>query len=232
MELKRIELSIFLHSPLMKSVSGHLFAVLIFASGLPFAGAAQKESASGSDVRKPESREAGTGSADYLLQPQDVLRIQVYQEDEISRQGDSVSISQENTISMPLIGTISLKGKTARQAEKMIRDLYDKDFLVNPQVSVTVTKYAERSVNVFGAVNGAGRKQFPPERGLTILDAISLAGGHSRLANLKKVKLTRNDANGDPVTVTINVDEIMKGGGKDPVQLQPDDVIYVDERLL
>ena len=133
---------------------------------------------------------------------------------------------------MPLIGTISLKGKTARQAEKMIRDLYDKDFLVNPQVSVTVTKYAERSVNVFGAVNGAGRKQFPPERGLTILDAISLAGGHSRLANLKKVKLTRNDANGDPVTVTINVDEIMKGGGKDPVQLQPDDVIYVDERLL
>lgn len=194
---------------------------------LPLAQAAQKEASNSGEVRKSGE----VGNADYLLQPQDTLRVQVYQEEDINRQGE-VSISQEFTIFLPLIGTINLKGKTARQAEGMIRDLYDKDFLVNPQVSVTVTKYAERSVNVFGAVNGAGRKLFPPERGLTILDAISLAGGHSRLADLKKVKLTRTTGDGDPVTITINVDEIMKGGGKDPVQLQPDDVIYVGERLL
>lgn len=194
---------------------------------LPLAQAAQKEAPTSGEVKKSGE----VGNADYLLQPQDTLRVQVYQEEDINRQGE-VSISQEFTIFLPLIGTINLKGKTARQAEGMIRDLYDKDYLVNPQVSVTVTKYAERSVNVFGAVNSAGRKLFPPERGLTILDAISLAGGHSRLADLKKVKLTRTTGDGDPVTTTINVDEIMKGGGKDPVQLQPDDVIYVGERLL
>ncbi len=194
---------------------------------LPLAQAAQKEASTSGEVKKSGE----VGNADYLLQPQDTLRVQVYQEEDINRQGE-VSISQEFTIFLPLIGTINLKGKTARQAEGMIRDLYDKDYLVKPQVSVTVTKYAERSVNVFGAVNSAGRKLFPPERGLTILDAISLAGGHSRLADLKKVKLTRTTGEGDPVTTTINVDEIMKGGGKDPVQLQPDDVIYVGERLL
>jgi polysaccharide biosynthesis/export protein len=213
----------------MKSATASLFLTLFVASGLSTFAAAPKEVGNHGDSRKTESRDVVT--TDYLLQPQDVLRVLVYQEDDINRQGE-VSISQEYTIFLPLIGTINLKGKTARQAEAIIRQLYDKDYLVNPQVSVTVTKYAERSVNVFGAVNTAGRKQFPPERGLTILDAISLAGGQNRLADLKKVKLTRNNADGEPVTITVNVDEIMKGGGRDPVQLQPDDVIYVGERLL
>jgi polysaccharide export outer membrane protein len=82
-------------------------------------------------------------------------------------------------------------------------------------------------------VNSAGRKQFPPERGLTMLDALSLAGGHSRLADLKKVRLTRpRPEGGEPETFTINVDDLMKLGGRDPIQLQPDDVIFVPERLL
>jgi polysaccharide export outer membrane protein len=204
-------------------------ALLCFASGLPNVCAAQKEISSNPESRKVDARE--TSATDYLLQPQDMLKVQVFQEDDINKQGE-VSISQEYTISLPLIGTINLKGKTVRQAEAMIRELYDRDFLVDPQVGVIVTKYAERGVNVFGAVNKAGRVLFPPERGLTILDAISLAGGHSRIADLKKVKLTRNNADGEPVTVTINVDDIMKAGGRDQVQLQPDDVIYVGERLL
>ncbi|MEN9633526.1 MAG: hypothetical protein RL077_1930 [Verrucomicrobiota bacterium] len=205
----------------------HIITLSAIATCLPFVGSAQTESAMAGEGRKASP----LTTSDYLLQPQDTLRVQVYQEEDINRQGE-VSISQEFTIFLPLIGNINLKGKTARQAEVMIRDLYDKDYLVKPQVSVIVTKYAERSVNVFGAVNAAGRKLFPPERGLTILDAISLAGGHSRLADLKKVKLTRSSGDGDAVTTTINVDEIMKGGGKDPVKLNPDDVIFVGERLL
>jgi polysaccharide biosynthesis/export protein len=205
----------------------HIITLSAIATCLPFVGSAQTESAMAGEGRKASP----LTTSDYLLQPQDTLRVQVYQEEDINRQGE-VSISQEFTIFLPLIGNINLKGKTARQAEVMIRDLYDKDYLVKPQVSVIVTKYAERSVNVFGAVNAAGRKLFPPERGLTILDAISLAGGHSRLADLKKVKLTRSSGDGDPITTTINVDEIMKGGGKDPVKLNPDDVIFVGERLL
>lgn len=205
-----------------------LLAMLVAGSGLSIGHAANPKV---SNQPAPPRSEPRTASApDYLLQPQDMLRVQVFQEDDINKQGE-VSISQKYTIFLPLIGTINLKGMTAREAESTIRDLYDKDYLVNPQVSVTVTKYAERSVNVFGAVNAAGRIQFPPERGLNILDALSLAGGQSRLADLKKVRLTRNNAAGEPDTVIINVDELIKGGGSEPMQLQPDDAIFVPERI-
>lgn len=195
---------------------------------LSLAPAAEREK---SDQSKSESTRESATKGDYVLQPQDLIKVQVFQEDDINKQGD-VSISQEHAVFLPLIGNVNLKGKTVRQAEDLIRGLYDRDFLVNPQVSVIVVKYSERSVNVLGAVNNAGRILFPQERGLTILDAISLAGGQSRLADLKKVKLTRKNSEGDAVTTTINVDEMMKGGGRDAVLLEKDDVVFVPERIL
>lgn len=172
----------------------------------------------------------GNPPGDYVLQPQDVLRVQVFQEDDINKQGE-VSISLEHTIVLPLINTVNLKGKTARQAETLIRDLYDKDFLVNPSVTVSVLKYAERSVSVTGQVNAAGRIRFPPEGGLTIVGAITEAGGQTRLADLRRVKLTRKNASGDSVTQEINVDAMMNGGAE-PVTLEKGDVILVPERRI
>lgn len=207
-----------------------LFLAFSLSICLSLAPAAERDKA---DESKSESSRQNGTKGDYVLQPQDLIKVQVFQEDDINKQGD-VSISQENTVFLPLIGNVNLKGKTVRQAEDLIRGLYDRDYLVNPQVSVIVVKYAERTVNVLGAVNNAGRIQFPQERGLTILDAISLAGGQSRLADLKKVKLTRKNSEGDAVTTTINVDEMMKGGGRDrePITLEKDDVVFVPERIL
>lgn len=183
------------------------------------------------DSAAASSESKGKSSEDYILQPQDALRVYVFQEEEINKQGE-VSISGDHTITLPLIGTISLRGQTVREAEEMIRKLYDKDYLVNPQVTVVVLKYSDRSVNIIGAVNDAGRVQFPQERGLTILDAITLAGGQSRLADLKRVKLTRKGPNGEGETVEINVDAIMKGSARESVQLQMGDVVFVPERIL
>jgi polysaccharide biosynthesis/export protein len=165
---------------------------------------------------------------DYVLQPQDQIKVQVFQEEDINKQGDGLSLSQDSNVTLPLIGSISLKGKTVRQAEEMIRALYDRDYIVNPQVSVTVVKYADRSVNVIGSVTNQGRIQFPQERGLSIVDAISLAGGQTRLADMKHVKLTRNSGEAQ----IIDVDAMMKRGGADPVMLEPGDVIFVPERIL
>ena len=188
-------------------------------------------------VEKQAQRESATEAApekvskdDYLLLPQDVIKIQVFQEEDINKQGE-VAISQEFTVVLPLIGTVNLRGKTVHQAGEIIRGLYDRDFLVNPQISVTVMKYAERTVNIIGAVNTAGRVSFPEERGLSIVDAISLAGGPNRLADLKKVKLTRTRPNGEAESITINVDEMTKGGAGNPVALLPDDVVFVPERI-
>lgn len=198
--------------------------------GLQLFGASASERAQRAEAAgRPSAKVEDPASPDYVLQPQDVLRIYVFQHDDINKQTDAVSLSQESTINLPLIKTLNLKGRTVRQCEEMIRAAYDKDYLVNPQVSVIVVKYAERMVNVIGAVNSPGRIAFPQEKGLTIVEAISLAGGPNRYANMSKVKLTRKDE-----TIVIDVDAMIKGGssGRDVATLQRDDVILVPERVL
>jgi polysaccharide biosynthesis/export protein len=215
----------------MKALLVYILFSLLFSFGGPLFGAAASESPRRSDVSRVDPSRDNVSRSDYVLQPLDVLKVQVFQEDDINKQGE-VRMSEEAKITLPLIGSINLRGKTVRQAEEMIRDLYDRDYLVKPQVSVNVLKYAERFVNVTGAVNKPDRVPFPQERGLTVVAAISLAGGQARVADLKKVKLTRRRADGEPETREIDVDAIMKGKGGDDVALQPDDSIFVPERIL
>jgi len=167
--------------------------------------------------------------ANYVLQPSDVIKVQVFQEDDLTRE---VRLSQESSISLPMIGTINLQGKTLAEAQDMIRSLYDRDFLVNPQVTITILDYSKRSVNVLGSVNTPGVVLFPQEIGLTLLDAIARAGGFSRLADKKRVKLTRVNADGETKNFTINADEIMRGETSESWVLLKDDVISVPERVL
>jgi polysaccharide biosynthesis/export protein len=214
-------------------VSPYLFAACLAAFSSVFSPVwARDEAASSSqDDRRGAVRESTTKS-DYVLQPQDLIRVQVFGVEDINKQGDGLSLSQDSSVTLPLIGTISLKGKTVRQAEEMIRALYDKDYIVNPQVTLTVVKYSERTVNVIGSVTNQGRIPFPQERGLSIVDAISLAGGPTRYANMKQVRLTRKNADGENVNTTIDVDAMTKKGGAETVTLQPDDIVFVPERSI
>ena len=167
--------------------------------------------------------------ADYVLQPSDLLRVQVFQEPDLLRE---VRVSQEYAVVLPLIGSIDLRGKSVRQAETMIRELYDRDFLVNPQVNLIVLEYATRTVNVLGSVNSPGAVLFPQERPLTLLDAITRAGGFSRLADRKRVRLTRTHPDGRKETFTVNADQLMGGGSQRGWPLLVNDVIFVPERVL
>lgn len=166
---------------------------------------------------------------DYVLQPQDRLKVEVFQEPDLGRE---VRISQEYSITLPLIETINVKGKTIRQVQELIRERYASDYLVNPQINVTVLEYAKLAVNVLGAVNSPGAVPLPPEQPLNLLDAITRAGGFSRLADRKHVKLTRVTGDGKSTTYEINADEIIQSTAQDSWVLKRDDVIYVPERIL
>jgi polysaccharide biosynthesis/export protein len=193
------------------------------------ASAAPQEAAPKTDAAKVDPAKVDPGKADYVLQPQDVLKVQVLGEDDLTRE---VRISQENTISLPLIGTLDLKNKSAHQAQELIRELYDRDYLVNPQVSLIVTEYAKRYVNVLGQVTTPGQVQFPQEQGLTLVEAIARAGGGTRLANLKKVVLKRARPDGTTEAITINVEDLQKGESNETYPLQAGDVITVPERSI
>lgn len=192
-----------------------VFLILVCAL-LPTASFAQEE--------KPKV----TTTADYVLQPSDLLHVLVFQEDDLQR---DVRISQEYSITLPLIGQVNLKGKTLRESEELIRSRYDQDFLVQPQVTVTVTEYAKTSVNVLGSVGQAGSVVFTPERPMTLLDAIARAGGFTRLADRKHVSLSRT-VDGKVEKYTINADDLIQGAAKQSWILIKDDVIYVPEKLL
>ena len=174
-------------------------------------------------------RSDATDKADYMLQPSDLIRVKVFQEEGLTNE---MRVSQAFTVSLSLIGEIDVRNLTVRRAQELIRSLYDRDYLVNPQVSLIVLEYSKRSVNVLGSVNGQGQVQFPPEQGLTLLDAISKAGGFSRLADRKRVKLTRTSPDGKKETLIINADDIAGGATTETWPLIPDDVIFVPERVL
>ena len=205
-------------------------ACLLFAAGLFWAAAAPIPSGK-ADLPKTDTTKAGSTKADYVLQPSDLIRVQVFQEEDINKQGD-VRISQEYTVTLPLIGSVDLRGKTARQAEEMIRALYDRDYLVNPQVNLIVLEYVPRNVFVSGSVGLQGVVPFPREQGLTLIDAISRAGGFNRLADKKHVTIKRTDAEGKTDTFIINAEDLMKGDSTETWPLQPNDVITVPERIL
>lgn len=189
-------------------------AFLVFALGLTSTRAEQPE--------KPQS-------SDYVVQPLDLLKIVVFQEPDLDRE---VRISQEYTINLPLIGSVNLTGKSVRQAEELVVRLYDADYLKNPQITITVLEYTPRTVQVLGAVNQPGTITFTPEKQMSLVEAIGRAGGQSRIADLKKVRLTRQLGGGRTETFTLNVDDIMKGVTSEPWMLQKDDVIFVPERIL
>jgi len=168
-------------------------------------------------------------SSDYQLQPGDVLRVQVFQEPDLDRE---LRVSQDGQIALPMIGQIEVKNRTLSAIEKNVRELYDRDYLVNPQVNITVLTYQKRAVNVMGAVNAPQAIEYPPEQTLSLLDAISRAGGFNRFADRKKVVLTRTFADGHSEKFTINADQLISGTSSERWVLIKDDVIFVPESVL
>ena len=178
---------------------------------------------------EPSSISTPAPPADYVLQPYDLIGIVVFQEPDLGR---DVRLSGESTINLPLIGSVNLTGKTIRSAQETIRRLYDQDYLVNPQVNITVKEYAKQDVNVLGSVNSPGAVSLPPGQPLNLLDAITRAGGFTRLADRKKIKLTRLNGDGKTSTSVINADDIIQSNTADSWVLSKGDVIFVPERIL
>jgi polysaccharide export outer membrane protein len=172
---------------------------------------------------------APASAKDYTLEPGDVVGVKVFQEPDLDRE---LRVSQEGDLYFPLIGKVIATGRTLAEVEQTVREAYDRDFLVNPQINIVVLKYQIRTVNVLGAVNQPQAVEYPPEQRLTILDAISRAGGFNRLADRRRVRLTRTLPDGRVENSVINTDELMSGVSRDPLVLKKDDVVFVPERVL
>ncbi len=160
---------------------------------------------------------------DTTLGPGDVFEVRVFQQEQMSQ---IYSTSAEGTISFPLIGEVTVEGKSPAQIEKEIRDRLADGYLKDPQVSVLVKEYKSKKISVFGQVRKPGTLGFTD--GMTVIEAISQAGGFTPMARENAVTITRGEAE-DKQTYTVPVESIGKGNAKQ-FYIRPGDVIFVPHR--
>ena len=150
--------------------------------------------------------------SNYRLGSGDVITVQVLGEDDLKR--ERIRLSDAATISYPILGEIRLAGKTVAELERMVTEGLRGRYLVNPQVTVTINEYRKFFIN--GQVRDPGGYPYFP--GLSVIKAISIAGGFKERAAQDKVFIVReSDAEHKRVLVDLNV------------QVYPGDVITVEE---
>jgi polysaccharide export outer membrane protein len=164
---------------------------------------------------------ADISDAGYVIGPGDVLAIDVWKEPEMSKQ---VSVRLDGEVSLPLIDDIEAAGFTCTELRKQLEEKY-KDFVDVPEVSVTVIESRSKKIYLLGKVNGPG--EYPLQKDMTFVQAISLAGGLGEWADSSNIKLIRK-IKGTEKTFRVDYDAIVSGEDlAQNVQLQPDDTIFV-----
>ena len=173
------------------------------------------------------TRGATDAGTSYVLAPNDMIDIKVFQEDDLA---STLRVAPAGTIVFPLIGTVNVGGLTPHDAAAAIRSALARDYLVNPQVTVTVTEYGKRRFTVLGQVEKAGTYEMPEREKMTLLDAIAMAGGYTRIADSGKVTLKRNVGGKDTV-LRLNAKVMARDSKTTAFEIQPGDVITVSESL-
>ncbi len=165
-----------------------------------------------------------SGESDYVLVIGDVIELNVFREPELTTQA---TIARDGTVQLPLVREVALAGLTIRDARELLRGIYDKQFLVNPQVFMNVVKYAQRKFTIMGQVARPGSYELQGGERIDILEAIGLAGGFTRVADRGRVVIQRKE-NGSVSAIRANTKR-MADGKEMPVEVQPGDVITVTE---
>jgi polysaccharide export outer membrane protein len=160
-------------------------------------------------------------TAKYVIGPGDVLDINVWKEPDFSR---SVPVRPDGNISVPLINDIEAAGRTPTQLAVSIAAMLRK-YITQPQVTVIVTAINSRWVYVLGEVNRPGQVPLLPN--MTVLQALSSAGGFAQFANEKGIYVLRNE-DGRQITYPFNYKKVIRGkSGERNINLRPGDTIVV-----
>lgn len=206
------------------SLAGLLAPIVM--TGIVQAGEGQERTrskpASGPAGASQEQKDlAARGEPTYVIGPEDVLDIKVWKEADISR---TVPVRPDGKISLPLLNDVQAAGLEPMQLQAAIREGLKK-FISDPQVTVIVMQINSRRIFVLGEVARPGA--FPMLPNMTVLQALSAAGGFSQFAKLSAIYVLRTE-NGRQVTLPFNYKEVIRGGRPEQnITLKPGDTIVV-----
>ena len=166
-------------------------------------------------------------AANYRLSANDLIYVKVFQEDDLN---STLRISEDGTIIFPLIGSVKVGGESVEEATANIRDLLNARFLVNPQVTLTVLGYANRHITVLGQVQKPGDYNLRDQGSVSLLQAVGMAGGFTRLANSANI-IVKRDVDGEEKILHLNGKSMACDTRSDPFVVIPGDTITVTERF-
>ena len=154
----------------------------------------------------------------------DQLEVRIYREPELS---GTYMVGAQGHIQFPLAGPVLAGGLTATEVAANVTRALAGAYLKNPQVAVLLKEVQSRKVSVLGQVDEPGT--FTYQESMTIVEAVSKAGGFNKLAERRRVKVTRRN-NGAEQTFVVDVDRILEGRASNLV-LEPGDVVFIPESL-
>ncbi|MBP1750578.1 MAG: polysaccharide export protein [Deltaproteobacteria bacterium] len=190
-----------------------IIAVLFFALPI-WAPGAQEE-------QPPKVAGPVTVQNNYIIGPGDVLDIALWRDDALVRQ---VTVLTDGNISFPLIGEVMAAGKTITQLKQEISAKLT-EFVPDPVLSIEVKQPNSMIVYVIGRVNNQNR--FPVSGNVTVLQALSIAGGLTPFASGNKIKIMREEK-GKTLILPFKYDEVLQGKNVEQnITLKRGDVIVV-----
>jgi len=195
-----------------------IIVALIFWVGVLLVHAQEDKAVPEKKKSQPEWMPVGES---YVIGPEDVLSIYVWKEDAFTR---TVPVRMDGKISLPLIDDVQAAGYTARQLKEVLTNKL-KEFVGNPNVSVTVVEANSFKVFISGQVRSPGVYRLKSETSL--LEFIAMVGGFTDWANQKKILIIRREG-GKEKRFTVNYKKIVSG--KDPdsnIILKTGDTIIV-----
>jgi polysaccharide export outer membrane protein len=167
----------------------------------------------------PTSTPKADTSADYRLVAGDKLRIEVYKDPQLSQ---SLQIRPDGKVTLPLVGDVAAEGRTSNELRDTISASL-KEYITNPVVTVIVVETVPPVIYVVGEVNSPGSQPLTGQ--ISVLQALSAAGGLSDFAKRKDIRIQRKTASG-MTTLRFNYNDAINGDAK-PIYLQPGDTIIV-----
>lgn len=163
-------------------------------------------------------------ASEEALGPGDVLEVKVFREPDLS---GTFSVGGTGIVDFPLVGPVDVEGKSPDAIASELRRRLSDGYLMDPHVSVFIKEHMSQKVHVLGEVQKSG--SFSYTSGMSIIEAITTAGGFTKLAATNRVKVTRSQGTQEK-TFEVQAGDI--GSGNAPnFMLEPGDIVYVPEAI-
>ena len=172
----------------------------------------------------------------YVISVNDLIRFEVYKEPDLTTE---TRVDQDGTVSLPLVKTVMVGGRSISEARDTVRLLYEKDFLVAAHVNIFLVQSSKTNkepvkaklrFTILGQVKKPGNHEILEGEKVSIVQAIAIAEGFTGVANQKSVTVLRT-VNGKTEKFELDVKQMMNDSKAKPFEIKPGDMIDVRQTV-